>query len=84
MTLASVYLTLLPVPKTSKTSGLSASKEVNRYLGTWCQNVLCILSQCSKAKLKTMVIKYSTHLEFTKNGCPYILSTIINKAKSLS
>lgn len=31
-----------------------------------------------------MVIKYSTDLEFTKNGCPYTLLTIINKAKSLS
>lgn len=30
-----------------------------------------------------MVIKYSTDLEFTKNGCLYALLTIINKAKSL-
>lgn len=73
MTLASVYLTLLPIPKTSKTSGLPASKEVNRYWRYWCQNILYILSQCSKAKLITMVIKYSTDLEFTKNGCPYTL-----------
>lgn len=48
MTLASVYLTLLPILKTSKTSGLPASKEVNRYLGS-CAIIyffiLCIQNQ---------------------------------------
>lgn len=77
MTLASVYLTLLPIPKTSKTSGLPASKEVNRYLGTCAIMYFVFFLSVQKENLK-QVIKYTTHLKFIKSGCPYILSTMIN------
>lgn len=71
MTLASVYLTCLPIPKTSKTSGLPASKEVNRYFGTCAIMYSAVFLSVQKQNLNS-ADQYSTHFKFIKNGCPYM------------